>query len=433
MDAQGKKKLKKAVMIGLSAFFIIIVILALMLWCSITDQPRIFFETCTARSRAVKYCSDKYGKAPEITKISPVYSGGFMFDNGTLLAMKVTTSEGDIIVETDDGIISDNIQYDEIVDAFRERYVDTTSLLSECNDCSVYMTIPSPYQSRIDEMYNNVTSRYFDGNIEAFLKAEQPTICLGMSGMGYPGRNEEYPDMIKNELDRLYETVPCQINVSVTVSDPQLHLPEMPDKSFRDGEKYSEYMELIAKGSMFTDENGEASTVIRQKNFYDIDEFTAVSVDYTDHRITSHDDFTFEKADLSELLTVHPGRHKYDYRKDENILTIRPQGIYFELDEERRLDDCIIRLDREHYNITDNTMALMVTEKLDGGSAWDGQRLYISFGYEDYECDGELWYYLDDKYYYLYKHHLVTDLCAVGKNNKLYIAFADIEADSREA
>ncbi|MGN1090136.1 MAG: hypothetical protein ACI4Q6_07000 [Huintestinicola sp.] len=431
MDAKGKKKLKKAVIIALSAFFLIIVTLAVMLWCSLNDQPRIFFETRTARSRAVKYYSDKYGKAPDITEISPIYSGGFMFDNGTLLAMKVSTSEGDIIVETDDGIITDNIQYDEIVDAVRERYVDTAALLSECNDSSIYILFNSPENQVCDGVYDDVTSRYFDGDIEAFLKAEQPYISLNMSGMGYSGRNEEYPDMIKSELDRLYETVPCGISASVTVFDPELQLPEMPDKSFRDGEKYSEYMELIAKGSMVTDENGEASTVISQKHFYDIDEFTAISVDYTDHWITSHDDFTFEKTDLSELLTVHPGRYKYDYRKDENILTIRPEGLYLELDEERRLDDCLIRLDREHYNITDNTMALMVTEKLDG-SAWDGQRLYVSFGYEGYECDGELWYYLDDKYYYLYKTHLVTDLYSIGRKHKLYIAFADLREVSDE-
>ncbi|MDE6133682.1 MAG: hypothetical protein K2G04_09980 [Oscillospiraceae bacterium] len=95
---------------------------------------------------------------------------------------------------------------------------------------------------------------------------------------------------------------------------------------------------------------------------------------------------------------------------NDNILKIRDIGYNADFtDKKSNGIEIFLRLDREHYKITDQTIPLLVA---DGERDWQGKRLYTSVGYGQYDSKDEDWYYLDKDYLYL---HI----------NGTYIGFSD--------
>lgn len=91
--------------------------------------------------------------------------------------------------------------------------------------------------------------------------------------------------------------------------------------------------------------------------------------------------------------------------------------------------DFILRLDKEHYNITDSTIALRVAQTAYVNDFKDRQN-FNTFGYSGEEglpTDTKEWYYVDDEYLYLYVPCVCHDLFTweYGKDG-VYIAFTDV-------
>lgn len=417
-------KRKKILIVTLSAIGIAIIATITAFYCSVTNQPAEPIETISARSKAAAYIKEKYGDSPFILSADPVYSGGFLFDRGRLLGAVVHFNGFDALVAEDQ--ITDNRQYGEIVAAFTEKYLSGNEIYSEVTEC----TVSFDFGVRASSMnYNDFNSRYFDSDISEFLGLTNPKLIVTLEGRGFHEKRAETPALLYETLERIYRSTGGEIRVYAYVYDPEADLPDMlleynPNSALRyPPKRYDDYMELIAAGSIdrheLTDE-----IVVQRPSFYEIDAFTAISDNDITSHITSEQDFFFAPADFSENTTVYRGRYKYDDHAEENVLTIRENGLYCGIN--TRLHDFILRLDREHYDITDNTIALRVTSPATA-EKWVGKRLYISFGYDGYDSDEYHWYYMDDKYLYLYVPYLCPDLSEFNDGRGVYIAFAEID------
>lgn len=173
----------------------------------------------------------------------------------------------------------------------------------------------------------------------------------------------------------------------------------------------------------------------RLSNFYEIDEFTAISdYDYFTP-IKSKRDFNFSHVNFSQDTKVYPGNEALSHQSEppeEYALTIRPEGLFCGFDSHnmsRNGHDFILRLDKEHYNITDSTIALRVAQTAYVNDFKDRQN-FNTFGYSGEEglpTDTKEWYYVDDEYLYLYVPCVCHDLFTweYGKDG-VYIAFTDV-------
>lgn len=417
-------KKKKILIIILSAVGILIIANITAFYCSVNNQPAELIETLSAKRKAAAYIKEKYGDSPLVHSSDPVYSGGFMFSKGTLRGAVVHFNGFDVLVADD--MITDNRQYGEIVDAFTEKYLSVNEIYSEVEECTVSLD----FGVRVSSLtYNDFNDSYFDGDISKFLTAMNPKLIITLEGEGYHEKRDETPALLYEMLGQIYNSTGGDIRVYAYVRDPELDLPDMPleDNGYRalryPPKRYDDYMELIAAGSIDRHELSD-NIIVQQPLFYIIDEFTAISDYDVASRITSEKDFFFTPKDFSGNTTVYRGIYKYDDHAEENILAIKENGIYCGVN--TRLHDFILRLDREHYGITDNTIALRVTPPVTA-EKWYGKQLYVSFGYDGYDCDENHWYYMDDKYLYLYVPYLCSDLSGFYDEPGVYIAFADID------
>lgn len=420
-----KKKIIRT--IALSAIGIVIFAIVTAYFCSENNQPAEWIETHSAKRKAAAYIKEKYGDSPSILSAEPVYSGGFMFSNGKLRGAVVHFNGFDVLAADDK--ITDNRQYDEIVAAFTEKYLSVNEIYSEVEEQTVAFDFGVTVMYKT---YNDFNSSYFDGDISEFLRRTNPELIVTLEGQGFHEKREETPALLYEMLEHIYNSTGGDTRVYAYVYDPELDLPDMPleDAAHRSlmfpPKRYDDYMELIASGSI--DRHGSRHNlsddiIVQQPSFYTIDEFTAISDFDAASRITSQYDFFFAPKDFSANTTVYRGIYKYDNHAEENVLTIKENGIYCGVNE--RLHDFILRLDREHYGITDNTIALRVTPPVTE-EKWYGKQLYVSFGYNGYDCDENHWYYMDDKYLYLYVPHFCSDLTSFQASPGVYIAFADI-------
>lgn len=415
-------KKKKILIITLSAIGILIIAIVTAFFCSVNNQPSELIETLSAKRKAAAYIKEKYGDSPLVRSAEPVYSGGFMFDKGRLCGAVVHFNDFDVLV-TDDKI-TDNRQYDEIVAAFTEKYLSVNEIYSEVEE----QTVSFDFGVRVSsKTYNDFNSSYFDGDISEFLGGTDPKLIVKLEGQGFHEKRDETPALLYEMLGQIYNSTGGDIRVYAYVYDPELDLPDMllEDNAYRSlrypPKRYDDYMELIAAGSIDRHELSD-NIIVQQPLFYIIDEFTAISDYDVASRITSEKDFFFTPKDFSENTMVYRGIYKYDDHAEENALTIKENGIYCGVN--TRLHDFILRLDREHYGITDNTIALRVTPPVTA-EKWYGKQLYVSFGYNGYDCDENHWYYMDDKYLYLYVPYLCSDLTPFEDRPGVYIAFAD--------
>ena len=275
--------------------------------------------------------------------------------------------------------------------------------------------------------YPHFSGAYFDGDVDKYLSQEQPEIAVYLSGDGYSEKHDETPQILKELVTNIIDSAPADVTFRAYISNPETAFSEMKHKvNFQNVRyppvKYEDYMKLISY-AYAVKENGKTDINICQTQFYDIDEYTAISDDNIDTHILSEQDFTFRPV-IYEDTKVYRGIYKYDYRAEENILSIRKEGISVSLQE--RLHHFILRLDREHYQIKENTIALRIGQFTDG-SSWDGKALYVSFGYAPYDSDNNHWYYMDDDYLYLYVYFIAPEIYNFENEHNVCIAFADIE------
>lgn len=421
-------KRKKILIISLASVGAALLLLVLVEFCSLANQPKELFRTLSARNEAAEYVKDKYGDRPLVRSAKPVYSGGFMFDKGTLRGAVVSFDDFDVLVLDDK--IADNRQYDEITAAFTEKYLSVNEIYSNLTKCNVSFDFGI---RESDLTYAEFNSDYFDGDIAEFLGRTDPELIVELDGQGFHEKRAETPGLLSEKLEQISLSTDGEMRVFAYVSDPEADLPDMPleyvNSSLRyPPKKYDEYMELIAAGSIVTELSGDNAIVIQQPQFYAIDEYTAVSDPNITSPITSEQDLFLTQKDFSENTTVYRGRYKYDDRTEKNILTIKENGLYCGLNNSSR-HNFILRLDREHYGITDSTIALRVTPPVTAEKR-QGKQLYISFGYDGYDCDDDHWYYMDEKYLYLYVPYLCSDLYSFEDERGVYIAFADIDGSN---
>lgn len=417
-------KKKKILIIILSVIGILIIANITAFYCSVNNQPAELIETLSAKRKAAAYIKEKYGDRPLVHSSDPVYSGGFMFDKGTLRGAVVHFNGFDVLVADD--MITDNRQYGEIVEAFTEKYLPINEIYSEIEEQSVVLD----FGVRVSHLtYNEFNSSYFDGDISKFLAGTNYELAVYLEGKGFHEKRDETPALLYEMLEPIGNSTEGKIRVYAYVYDPELDLPDMPmeDNAYRalrfPPKRYDDYMELIAAGIIDRYEFYD-NIIVQQPSFYDIDEFTAISDYDVNSRITSEKDFFFTPKDFSGNTTVYRGIYKYDDRAEENVLTIKENGFYCGIGTRRH--DFILRLDREHYGITDNTIALRITPPVTIEKLY-GKQLYVSFGYDGYDCDANHWYYMDDKYIYLYVPYFCSDLFGFYSEPGVYIAFADID------
>lgn len=418
-------KKKKIIITVISVIGGIIVLLGIYIcwaiWGGYDGNIALAFQTnaerIKARSTVKEYIMDKYGEEAKIISVKEHMGGGGFFGPPLHLdAVEVFLPGYSVFIDGD--TVCDNRQYEEICSAVQERFFDDADLgSSNTGSLSVFY---SEAEGISEDAYHS-TSVYYDGDIESFLRRSDAGLGAEFVYEGYPDKSGDYRKLLEDKLDDLkYYFNDNALTVTIHVKNPGLDLPEMPyaretnhDNKMRQVPMYDEFMELIACAYINHSDFKPYNCTVLQPEFRQIDEYTAVSDNATP--IRSDKEITFEQVDLSDNTTVYRGRYKYDDRKDKNILTTRDTGWRIEL-ADRKLYSVFLRLDREHYNITDTAIPLIVadlTRRDNPLSDWETKRYYITVGYGNYvNVDTNLddWYYLDDKYLYLRISHVQSDL-----------------------
>ncbi|MCM1333728.1 MAG: hypothetical protein NC084_07075 [Bacteroides sp.] len=419
-------KKKKIVLAVAALVALTFLVAAVGLYCLLTNQPAELIETLSAKNKAAEYLRGKYGDSPAALSAEPVYTGGSLFDRGRLCGAVVHYGDFDVLIADD--TIADDRQYDDIVAAFTKKYLSVDEIYAEMTERTVALDLGIKVASKD---YGEFTDLYFDGDIEGFLSRVNPALTVRLDGRGYHDKSAETPALLYEALERIYCSTSGEMRVYAYVFDPTLDLPDSPMEDGSYGaylryppKRYDEYMELIAAGSAIRGQlpNG---VKVERPSFYQIDEFTAISDNDITSPITSERDFFLTAKDFSDDRTVYRGRYKYDDRAEENVLTVREDGLYCGVN--TRGHDFMLRLDRAHYGITDRTIALRVTPPVTSAEPWHGKRLYLSFGYDGYDSDENHWYYMDEKYLYLYVPYLCSDLSSFEEERGVYVAFAEGE------
>lgn len=394
--------------------------LALYIVYSFTLWPETFFAELSARGRAREYWREKYGEEVVITDAEAFLTGGGWFGGPLRIeCVRVTTKDGSVIAVSDE-YSCDDAQYDEITAAFTAAFLEDASL-GTARDIYVSLRLNDHYDTNDFDRFTDV---YFDGDLTAFFDDVCPECYITAEYDGEAEAAGTYPDAIGKKLSELLELDAKSLKAYITVKNPALELPEMPGKFVNSHkimrEPYAEeFLETFAYGNAEKSRD-DMTLQVFAVNFYDIDEYTAVSDNLYGSPVTSQRDYVFEPTDLSEETTAYRGKYKYDDHAEKNIMTIRNEGWRIDFPNRR---DLLFRLDREHYGITENTLPLVVTDVLTN-TAWAGKRLYVSLGVDGFDPSEDSWYYLDDKYLYLYINNPIHDL--YGFSSGYYLTFADL-------
>lgn len=348
-------------------------------------------------SRAVEYIREKYGDTVKPVSNRAAYSD----DQRTGRKVEhITISFGDFEVYVDDKVICDNRQYEEIRSAVEERYINDSKLGSSWEGKWSLVFCEAPGRSKF-------TSTYFDGDLDKFIDEAQVTLYANITYDGFPEKDEQYRQLltdkaaeIKSCFDILDYNGENNLDVTLYVRDPSADLPEMTNKAGNSSRiyrfpRYEEYMEYIAYAYVGHHHVSggyapyDCEMKIFHPEFFDIDEYTAISDNCTP--IVSADEIIFYPVDFSQDTTFHSPH------SDDLSVTVRDVGWKADIERER-LYDIFLRLDRAHYGITEHTEPLTV------GYDKNGRQICMSVGYSNVGAldNDDDWYYLDDKYLYLY-------------------------------
>ena len=424
------KKIIIGIVCTVAALFLMFVLS--ILWLIFGDSIKIKVQTAlktpAAKAAARDYIEEKYGDTPKILEVKPITRAkGVIFATGRYFAgIELTADNYTVMVyfNENEPVIVDNRQYDEICSAVKEHFFDDKALgySYEINNFSLnfYRKLENGIHDQTGD--TKFTSVYFDGDIEKFLHEANAEISVSVTYEGYPEKRGEYRTILNNKLEYLYPLFGEEgSSVYLFIHDPNVDLPEIKNKYENSSRiyripRYEKYMELIACGMTanklysYAYSSSENEHITMQTEFYRIDEYTYIS--NAAYPIRSDSDFNFMPAYFSDNTTAYRGRIKTGDLAEEKILRIRGEGRLLSLNEHRG-SDILLRLDRNYYNITDKTVPLRI---YDGLGTEQGKRFYTSVGYGDYDSEDCDWYYLDEKYLYLY----------ISGLSETYLTFSDL-------
>ncbi len=368
--------------------------------------------------KAVRYVEQKYGET-----LKPIsHNANYHSDKkGHRKAEYVTIQFNGFEVYADDTVICDDRQYDEIKAAIEERYINDDELGSHWS---------GDWELVFCEVKDKpeFCSVYFDGDTDKFIIEAEVTIHADITYEGYPEMNGDYRQLLTDKLTEINEKFYLtdyhgddNLDVSFYIHDPTSDLLKMPYKAIDESRiyheaRYEEYMGYIAYA--YTGNRSatggyrpfESEIRVYHPEFFDIDEYTAVSDDLTP--IVSENEVNFEPVDLSDNAVFS------SVWSDTNSITVRDTGYHIELDR-KGIYDIFLRLDRGYYGITEKTVPLAVSY----GS--NDRKKYLSIGWSGEgitSCDTEDWYYLDDKYLYLY----ICSFKSEFEDDEWVLAFYDL-------
>ncbi len=201
---------------------------------------------------ASSYLKEKYGDRLIARSVEGVHETGFSV--GPLCGALVHYKDFDVLVT--DSEIADNRQYDDIVSAFKEEYLDLDEIYSELSECSVELNFRVYVPGH---PYKEFNSRYFDGDIAGLIRETKANIVVTTDGEGYHEKREETPARLYEILEKIDGATRGDVRVYSYVHDPALDLPDMPleyyphDNSRFKPKRYDDYMELIAAGTVEKD------------------------------------------------------------------------------------------------------------------------------------------------------------------------------------
>ncbi|MDE7293498.1 MAG: hypothetical protein K2N72_03645 [Oscillospiraceae bacterium] len=372
---------------------IVIVTAALLvvfcLWLSFGKDLEIkaALETEPAKVRAQEYFVNNYGEELKIARTEPYIPGSFFYGH-SFEGIIVYPEEGDWSILVRDDYIADNRQYDEITEGFKEKYFGDVRL-AEINETEIFMHFRRRPED--GDTFHKFTEVYYDGDIEKFLDKVQPDVRFGASyesDSEKPYDPEDYRGYIKEKLAALKASSKGEVKGDIYIYEPAVGDPQMPC-IFRD--------EIW--GSL-SGNNGSRKGEIKiyEKNLMKEDGIAYV-YDQRDNKYLE-----LKSVDLSENILT-------DFAESDTALQIREKGYAMNTS---GYDGVYLRLDREHYNITDCTVPLLVTENTDGRRV--SYRLDGNGRYYWHSCC-----YMNDKYLYIY----IEDLLGLGQ----YLAFADLDEE----
>lgn len=417
-------KVKKVTVISSIVIFTVLIFAqcTAQIFCGdeIRLENRVSELTSYAETAAKEYIKKKYGEEPKsISGARPameMYDGDDGWEEhfgGVFLTVDGYNTAVYFNNGTSVEYIYDDRQYTEICNAVEETFFNDSEMGLSYEFDKFYITF--------SETHNRFTDVYFDGDIYSFAQKSGMSVCADIIYEGRPEKSGKYGELLQNKFKELNNafTGYAMYDIYIFVHDPRLDLPEAAHKDSnynihnkvygKDIRKpeYEDYMELMAYGS--SEKN------IYQTKFFDIDEYTAISDEM--ENIMSYNDFVFSPVSFDGKTTAYGNVlwcHDYDVP-----LEIRETGYYIECRGEEA-SDVMLRFDREHYNITDTTIPLLVR---DSKELHKGNLLYTSLGYGDYDSlDGD-WHYLDDKYLYVY----ISNSTFSYDWGEPYLAFSDSE------
>ncbi len=394
-----KRKLskKKVVFIVAGAFLALFLIAAIVFVCALTDQPKIFIMSMSARHTASEYIKDKYGEKLDVEKTVPYYSYSFLFPE--LAGTIVYSEDGYIVVVTDDGC-SDDKQYELIKSDFCDKYLSGSAL-----------GLPVNYEAYLFEPIEDhfCTEELYDGDIASFLQAVGDDVRV----------NVDYKVTVDDLQDYkiIAESIFSDIDADCNYCNGTIRIF---DADACGEEEYDSYKDSVFKRKLSCEYYSGSKTSFVETKFVEVDGFTA------SYSCRSGQAFSLTEKDMSENTEAYPA-----YSENAKPLKIRDTAYSFNADNNY---DLFLRLDRNYYNITEKTVPLMVSDVIADSTYyqrsgdWVGKRSYYSVDYPPYApqsvesspingCD----YFLDQDYLYLYIGCMTVD------NLGAYLAFADIE------
>ncbi len=388
---------KKVVMIVVGAFLALFLIAAIVFVCVLTDQPKIFIMSMSARHSASEFIKNKYGEKLYVEKTEPYYSTGSLFSQ---LAGTIVYSEDGYIVVVTDGGCSDDKQYELIKSDFCDKYLIGSALGLPVN-YEAYLFEPIEGHFCTEELYN--------GDIASFLQAVGDDVRV----------NVDYKVTVDDMQD--YKTIAENIFSDIDTDCNYCHgNMRIFDADACGEEDYESYKSSVFNRKLSCEYYSGVKSSFVETKFIEVDSFTA------SYSCRSGQAFSLTEKDMSDNTEAYPA-----YSENAQPLRIRDIAYNFNVDNNY---DLFLRLDRDHYNITEKTVPLMVSDVIDYNTYyqrsgdWVGRRSYYSVDYPPYApqsvesspilgCD----YFLDQDYLYLYIGCMKVD------NLSAYLAFADIE------
>ncbi|MBQ5319529.1 MAG: hypothetical protein J6K17_10570 [Oscillospiraceae bacterium] len=400
-------KSKKIILIVVGAIlFLFLAFVGFVLWelFEVDKQIEEAWYSRIAKNDAAEYYEEKYGEKLVVTDMDVIYSGGFMFDSGIFTGYVLMYAENCRVLWYN-GECWDNKQNDEICQAITEKYFyDET--LGAIREITVNVEYNDYFKDFVYGGLQNYAKGYFDGDLERFIAENSPYLECYVYYDGYPEKAEKYREIIENKLNEI-TTDFTYAEAAIYVFDPTLDLPEMKYKCMIDRVDHLEvptgerYMEMITGGKTRTEyglsmkDKEKQEYALYETNWNMIDEYTAIC-DVLSDKPLDKSDYTFIQTDIHKNETALRGRYSGVESTNPIVITNPVYKVGLASD-----NDVFLRLDREYYEITENTAPLLVFEQ---GQEKVLKYVTCGWGKGDYNDidDHNSWFYLDEEYLYLY-------------------------------